>query len=81
MSRSAFAAPVAVQITVNIARSADETETQARLGKALDRETMEEQREEEEAPDLGELLENPEDASPELAADADGASEETEQPA
>lgn len=34
---------VAVTVTVNIARTPDEAETQAKLGRALDRETMEDQ--------------------------------------
>jgi len=54
---------VAVEVTVNIARSQEEAETQARLGKALDRETMEEQREEDEAREAEAFLERPEDAA------------------
>ncbi|MDF1793432.1 MAG: 50S ribosomal protein L9 [Thalassobaculaceae bacterium] len=49
---------VAVTVTVNIARSPDEAETQARLGRALDRGVMDEQdAEEDEAPEVEELLE------------------------
>jgi large subunit ribosomal protein L9 len=67
---------VAVEVTVNIARSLDEAETQAKLGRALDRETMEEQRDAEEAPSVEELLENPEEAELEVAEE-DGETEET----
>jgi len=63
---------VSVEITVNIARSMDEAETQAKLGRALDREAMEEQREMEDAPEAEALLERAEDA----ADLADEASEE-----
>ena len=55
-------AEVGVSVIVNIARSEEEAETQAKLGRALDRETMEQQRDDAEAPDAEELLENPEDA-------------------
>ncbi|MEQ8584790.1 MAG: 50S ribosomal protein L9 [Thalassobaculaceae bacterium] len=49
---------VAVNVTVNIARSEDEAETQARLGRALDRGILdEEERMEDEAPEVEELLE------------------------
>jgi large subunit ribosomal protein L9 len=48
---------VSVSVIVNIARSADEAETQARLGRALDRGPMEDEAEEEDAPALEELLE------------------------
>ncbi|WP_416153140.1 50S ribosomal protein L9 [Thalassobaculum sp. OXR-137] len=48
---------VSVNVTVNIARSQDEAETQARLGRALDRGVMdEEERMEDEAPEVEELL-------------------------
>jgi len=48
---------VAVNVTVNIARSQDEAETQARLGRALDRGILdEEERMEDEAPEVEELL-------------------------
>lgn len=49
---------VSVNVIVNIARSQDEAETQARLGRALDRGVMDEQEaEEDEAPEVEELLE------------------------
>lgn len=67
---------VAVEVIVNIARSLDEAETQAKLGRALDREAMEEQRDAEEAPAVEELLENPEEAELEVAGD-EGDTEET----
>lgn len=57
---------VSVNVTVNIARSEDEAETQAKLGRALDREALEEQEEEEE------LLAAP----AEETADAESAEEE-----
>lgn len=57
---------VSVNVTVNIARSQDEAETQARLGRALDRGILdEEERMEDEAPEVEELLE------PEAAAAED----------
>lgn len=67
---------VAVEVTVNIARSLDEAETQAKLGRALDHETMEEQRDADEAPAVEELLENPEEADLEVAGE-EGETEET----
>jgi large subunit ribosomal protein L9 len=57
---------VSVNVIVNIARSEDEAETQAKLGRALDREALEEQEEEEE------LLAAP----AEETADAESAEEE-----
>ena len=84
---------VAVTVTVNIARSQDEAETQARLGRALDREALEEQRDEEEAPEVEALLDEEaaaahveaeaegskgEAPAAEAAADAGAADEETE---
>ncbi|MFX4222831.1 MAG: 50S ribosomal protein L9 [Thalassobaculum sp.] len=49
---------VSVNVTVNIARSEDEAETQARLGRALDRGILdEEERQDAAAPDVEELLE------------------------
>ncbi|NQW10873.1 MAG: 50S ribosomal protein L9 [Alphaproteobacteria bacterium] len=65
---------VAVTVTVNIARSPDEAETQARLGKGLDRAAMEEEMDgAARAPALEELLENPEEAAAvaEQAAEAE----------
>jgi large subunit ribosomal protein L9 len=50
-------------VIVNIARSLDEAQTQAKLGRALDREAMEEQRDLDEAPAAEELLERAEDAA------------------
>ena len=62
---------VSVNVTVNIARSQDEAETQERLGRALDRGVMdEEERMEDEAPEVEELLE------PEAAAAASDEEEE-----
>lgn len=64
---------VSVNVIVNIARSQDEAETQARLGRALDRGVMDEQEaEEDEAPEVEELLE------PEAAAAADEEEEKAE---
>lgn len=73
---------VAVSITVNIARSEDEAETQARLGRALDRGMLEEQEAAEEAPEVEELLE-PEAAAAlsEGEGEAEEASEEEQAPA
>jgi len=72
---------VAVTVTVNIARSQDEAETQARLGRALDRGLLEEQEDEDEAPEVEELLE-PEAADAVTAAEdeaaGEAASEETD---
>ena len=64
---------VSVNVTVNIARSQDEAETQARLGRALDRGILdEEERMEDEAPEVEELLE------PEAAAAAEAEEEKAE---
>lgn len=68
---------VAVSITVNIARSQDEAETQARLGKGLDRAAMEEEMDGAAgAPALEELLENPEEAAA-VAEQTEGTTDET----
>lgn len=65
---------VAVNVTVNIARSEDEAETQARLGRALDRGILdEEERQDAAAPDVEELLE-PEAAA--ALAEEEGTAEE-----
>jgi large subunit ribosomal protein L9 len=64
---------VEVPITLNVARSTDEAERQARGEDLTQRETFEEEIEEEAAPDLEEVFENPEDV--ELASDDEAADE------
>ncbi len=70
---------VAVSVTVNIARSQDEAETQSRLGRALDREALEEQMDEQEAPEAVDLLE--EDAATALTASEEEAAGSEGEPA
>ena len=67
---------VSVEVIVNIARSLDEAQTQAKLGRALDREAMEEQRDLDDAPAAEELLERPEDAAELEATSEDEAEDE-----
>ena len=69
---------VEVPITLNVARSKDEAERQARGEDLTQRETFEEEIEEEAAPDLEEVFENPEDV--ELASDEDAGDEGSEAP-
>jgi large subunit ribosomal protein L9 len=63
---------VEIPVTLNVARSGDEADRQARGEDMTQRETFAEEIEEEAAPDLEEVFENPEEAEMALAEEAEG---------